>query len=225
MKIAWCKPSASTDSIGKIGLNQLPSGLASFLSFVIVIVFHALPAAAQAPGPNGEVIRLRAYGVPTGLDVGPTAEAQRQIMEAFHAKYPWIVPVSTTGLQLPGLSTNDVVPMMQIAGGIPNHVLYVNFRQSHTYISKKLLYPLDRYLEVLAGVIIDDSAAMTDEQYVDALRQGANWPQIELRVPRQCWEVMRRECPYHEHCPHRHGWDLEPVAKHEHIWAYPVGRW
>ncbi|MEZ6190046.1 MAG: hypothetical protein R3C45_02000 [Phycisphaerales bacterium] len=38
------------------------------------------------------------------------------------------------------------------------------FRQSQAYIGMGLLYPLDNYVEAMAGVEIDDEAAALDEQ-------------------------------------------------------------
>ena len=55
----------------------------------------------------------------------------------------------------------DIVPLMQIAGNIPQEVMYVNLRQSATYIANKFLYPLDKYVEKTAGVEIKDSYLMT----------------------------------------------------------------
>ncbi len=185
-----------------------------------------LPATAQDFDPTfktGEKIKLRAWGVPGGFGVSPSDYAKRQIMTAFREKYPTIDPIRTEGLQLPGLSTMDVVPMMQIAGGIPNHVPYVNFRQSQTYISKKLLYPLDQYIEDLAGVTIKDSSLLSDDEYLAELKKGPGWPAIDLRAPRQCWEVMRRDCPYGGDCPYQRQWAQTINPKHEHVWAYPVG--
>ena len=101
-------------------------------------------------------LRLRASGVPTNFGVGPIEEGERQVVEAFRRRFPGIDPVPTTGLVLPGGRSQDMVPFMQIAGDIPPHVMNVNFRQSHTYISMKLLYPLDHYIEALAGVSLSD---------------------------------------------------------------------
>jgi multiple sugar transport system permease protein len=169
-------------------------------------------------------IQLRAFGVPSKFGVGPNEEISRQIVEAFRAKYPGVDPVTIEGLKLPGASrTQDMVPFMQIAGDIAPDVLYVNFRQSQTYIDMKLLYPMDRYVEAQANVNIADGSAMPLPEYLDALRQGSNWPEIEDRVPEKFWPVIRRWCPYETNCPYRQEWGLEPNADHEHIWAYPIG--
>ena len=48
-----------------------------------------------------------------------------------------------SGITVQGLSM-DARPLMAIAGGVSPDVLYVNFRQSDTYIQQGFLHPLDR---------------------------------------------------------------------------------
>src|ERR1051325_10320383 len=115
--------------------------------------------ATCATTTRGETnILLRAgYGVPSGYQVGTSADVQRRVVDAFFEKYPYIQVVSTQGMHMPGGSrTQDLIPFMQIAGDIAPDVLFVNFRQSQTYIDKKLLYPLDQYVEAAAGVALPD---------------------------------------------------------------------
>jgi multiple sugar transport system permease protein len=116
-----------------------------------------------------------------------------------------------------------MVPMMQIAGDIAPDVLYVNFRISHSYITKKLLLPLDQYLEDMVGVSFHDSSTMSNEEYVAALKKGPHWDLVDQRAPPQCWEVMRRECPYEADCPYRKERGLPSVPVHQHVWAFPIG--
>src|SRR5262249_1153427 len=102
-------------------------------------------------------------------------------------------------------------------------VMYVNFKQSHTYINMKLLYPLDRHVEQVAGVSVGDGSSLKLEDYLRELKRGPGWATIEDRVAPQCWPVMRRACPYGGDCPYRAEWKLPPSAHHEHIWAFPIG--
>ncbi len=48
-----------------------------------------------------------------------------------------------TGISIEGADM-DSRPLMAIAGGVAPDVIYVNFRQSETYISQGFLYPLDK---------------------------------------------------------------------------------
>jgi multiple sugar transport system permease protein len=63
------------------------------------------------------------------------------------------------------------------------------------------------------------------EHYLDRLKESPHYgKEIADRVPRQCWDVMRRECPYGEDCPFcRDEWGVEAPAKHYHVWAFPQG--
>ena len=219
-------PEPSHGSIpGRHGCSAHSNGAYwAVLSLTLALAAVSAFADREQARDGGKVIKLRAWGVPDAFGIGPVAEADRQIQDEFRRKYPWVDPVSTTGLRLPGASRGmDMVPFMQIAGDIAPDVMYVNFRQSQTYIDMKLLYPLDRYVEKLVGVKIPDSGPMSTEAYLAELRKGSGWSEVKNRAPRQCWQVMRRRCPYDRECPHRKEWGLEPVDRHQHIWAFPVG--
>ena len=191
----------------------------------LVFCLSLVGGAGAAEAPKGEPpIRLRAWGVPSAFGVGPMEEANRMIMDAFRAKHPGVEPVSATGLILPSATaTMDMVPFMQIAGDIAPDAVYVNFRFSQTYIDKRLLYPLDRYIEQIAGVSPPDSGVLANEAYVELLKSGAGWERVADRVPMPSWEVIRRLCPYGLSCPYRREWGQPPEERHRHVWAYPVG--
>ena len=197
--------------------TRLPGVLISLVCLMQVVGF-----VAAAP-PDQERIVLRAWGVPAGLSTDIDSQTRLAILAAFQKRFPYIRPVSTTGLQIPG-RTMDIVPLMQIAGDIPPDVMYVNFRQSHTYISNKFLYPLDKYVEKTAGVDLPDGHLLDLDDYLARLRTGPNYQSdMAERVPRQCWIVMRRSCPYEEDCPHLRKWGAAPVRDHQHVWCFPQG--
>jgi len=186
--------------------------------------------AEQGPGPaEDEIIRLRCWGVPTGAGASVDELATLRIIEALRKKHPNILPVSNVGLKFAGGSrTMDMVPLMQIAGDIPAHAMYVNFRQSDTYIRSKFLYPLDKYVEEMLGLDIKNGANMELDEYLAELKKSPGYKtEIEPRVPRQCWRVMRRRSPYGADSPYAkvNGGDLDfdPTKKHYHIWAFPQG--
>jgi ABC-type sugar transport system permease subunit/ABC-type glycerol-3-phosphate transport system substrate-binding protein len=182
----------------------------------------ALPyAGAGAPAkPDGSSVRLRAWGTLTSVRNTP---ADRKILAAFRQRYPSIDPVSTTGLQLSGSRTEDMVPLMQIAGDIAPDVLHVNFRQSHTYIQMNLLYPLDDYVEQLAGVSLPGGWTLGPQEYAAALSGGPGWKDLESRVPAQIWPVIRRRCPQGSACRYLRDKRVDPPPDHEHVWTFPVG--
>jgi len=175
------------------------------------------PVAAGADEP----VVLRAWGVPEHTRSDISSLAERKIIEAFQERFPHVKPVSTSGLVIPGRSTKDILPLMQIAGDIAPDVLYVNFRQSDTYIRNKFLYPLDGYIAKLTGAEIADPHLLTLDEYLRELKKAPHYDrQIKDRVPYQCWKVMRRECPYGDQCPYVHP---APPDKHHHVWCFPVG--
>jgi len=180
-----------------------------------------MPSQARADEP--ETIRLRAWGVPAGYGTDVGSQAGQAILKEFRRRFPHINPVSSTGLTIPG-KTMDIVPLMQIAGDIAPDVLYVNFRQSDTYVRSKFLYPLDKYIEDLAGIEIDNGPALDTDQYLVLLSKGPRYArEIHGRVPRQCWTVIRRWCPYKEDCAYCKQRGQPATEKHRHVWAYPVG--
>ena len=186
---------------------------------ILLVLAMAVPVAAE---PDRTIV-LRAWGVPDYSRTDVNTLAQLQILEAFQQRFPNIKPVTTAGLDIPG-RTLDMVPLMQIAGDIAPEVMYVNFRKSDTYIGNKFLYPLDKYIERTAGVEIPGGQLLTLPEYLTRLRAAPHYQEeLAERVPDQCWEVMRRLCPYGEQCPYMRGWGESPAAKHFHTWCFPQG--
>ena len=80
-----------------------------------------------------------------------------------------------SGITIEGMGM-DSGPLMAIAGGVSPDILYVNFRQSDTYIQEKFLYPLDKPEDgYLSG--------MTQEEKDFAVHEKI-WPVIKRRGPR-----------------------------------------
>jgi len=185
--------------------------------------FDLFPAdSTTEPVPKESVVNLRAWGVPSDSGSDPASLAGMEVLAAFEQRFPHIKPYSPTGLEIAGRSM-DIVPLMQIAGNIAPDVLYVNFRQSSTYIANKFLYPLDKYVEKAVGVDIKDGHTLELADYIAQLKKGKNY-ETELspeRVIPQCWEVMRRRCPYGKDCPYVHAWGGTSAEEHQHIWCFP----
>lgn len=118
----------------------------------------------------------------------------------------------------------DITPLMQIAGDIAADVMYVNFRQSDTYIRSKFLYPLDRYMERMVGADIPDSHLLSNEAYLAQISKAPDYATyLEWRVPGPMWKVMRRRCPYEDECAVVEKWNATPRKEHMHVWAFPEG--
>jgi len=210
--------------------------LICFFSHLLAMGPTSSPAAQSQP----KQIILRAWGVPEPTLTDADSKAVRQILRAFQARMPNVTPISPQGLDFAGgLRTMNIVPLMQIAGDIAPDVLYVNFRKSSTYVNEKFLYPLDRYIEQAASdpcrvarararreefQYIPDAHLMKLEDYLAELKKLPRYQEeIGDRVPRQCWQVMRRECPYGHDCPYCLEWDVPAAEKHYHVWCFPEG--
>ena len=143
------------------------------------------------------------------------------MLQAFQRKFPRIKPVPIHGLNIPQREM-DTAPLMQIAGDIAPDTLYVNFRQSDTYIRSKFLYPLDKYFESMLGKDIADGHLLSNDAYVEQLKTAPGYEEmLEWRIPEQLWAVIRRDCPYKEDCPHVDKWEASRSSTHSHVWAFP----
>jgi multiple sugar transport system permease protein len=186
----------------------------------LFVTVSGVALAADVPDKK-DLIELKAWGVPAGTVSDPDGESRVKIVQEFQRLHPDIHPIPAMGLDIPGRSM-DTVPLMQIAGDISPAVIYVNFRQSSTYINQKFLYPIDKYLEKASGTDVKDGHLMSTAQYLKALRKGALYEKnFEERLSPQCWEVIRRECPYNDSCPYVKEWNSTPGAKHFHVWCMP----
>lgn len=88
-----------------------------------------------------------------------------------------------SGITVQGLAM-DARPLMAIAGGVSPDVIYVNFRQSDTYIQQGFLYPLDK----------------PEDPYVAAMSRA----ELDFRVNPKIWPVIRRKGPAGE----KHVWAI-----------------
>ena len=117
---------------------------------------------------------LRVASLPDPLRVDPATQAEVSVVRTFKKKYPWVEPRRFTGIQIEEQASESKT-LMAIAAKLAPEVMYVNFRQSDTYIRQGFLHPLDEYVDRLSTEELDE------------------------RVPRQVWKVIEREGPGGEH--------------------------
>ncbi len=173
----------------------------------------AFVRAAGAEEPPAERILLRMQTLPSPIATGIGPQVSRMIVREFVALYPQYDLVAFTFPGLEGMSM-DQGPLMAIATGVPPHALYVNFRQSSTYINHGFLVPLEH---LLARVLSDDPRV----RETDA---GGGWladpapAEVERalgllreRVVDAAWRVVYRAADT----------DREGVPRGEHVWALP----
>ena len=100
-------------------------------------------AGGSETAPNRESpVTVKVFSLPSKRGNSPMEIARYRILERFRQLHPDIRLASATALQIEG-DTQDAAPLMAIAGGTSPDILFVNFRQSDTYISRGFLHPLD----------------------------------------------------------------------------------
>lgn len=169
--------------------------------------------AGGAQEPAGKVtFRAASLPEPTAMDV--SAKAQRAVVRAFLRKHP---QYHVEPFQMPAIegSAMDTGPLMGIASGNPPHAIYVNFRQSSSYINHGFLEPLE---ELLARVQSSDPrvremgpntewlADPSPQEVEDCLQQ------IRARAVAPVWPVMYREADV----------DKKGIPEGKHVWAMPT---
>lgn len=116
---------------------------------------------------NRAPVVLKVFELPDSRNTDANSKANLAVIEAFRQKFPEIELRSFSGIKIEGMDM-DSGPLLAIAGGVAPDIMYVNFRQSDTYIQNNLLYPLDEFL------------ARESKETLD------------LRVEKPVWQVIRR---------------------------------
>jgi multiple sugar transport system permease protein len=122
---------------------------------LLFLLLATSPTFGQGPSPGAVTLRVGGAGgfkLPDKNETAPRYRADRAIVEAFEHKYPYIHLESAQGLQISGPAAESSL-LMQFAGGTAPDVVYVNFRQSATYVSQGFLTPLDAYIAQDPGVL------------------------------------------------------------------------
>jgi len=170
-----------------------------------------LGAAARGAAGGGEPVRLRIMGLPHATSTGVQARLGQALLRGFLDRYPQYDPRPFHMLSIRG--GMDEGPLMAIATGVEPHGIYVNFRQSSTYINHGFLAPLEILLARAVSANPDVRALDRHGQWradpTDA-EIAAALAQIKARVVPAVWPVVYREA--------------EPrpgVPTGPHVWALP----
>ncbi|MFA7543475.1 MAG: extracellular solute-binding protein [Candidatus Cloacimonadaceae bacterium] len=136
------------------------------LRIVLLLTLLSVSAlmAAKAPGK----IILKVFELPDPRHTDAYSKANLAVVQAFRQKYPHIELRAFSGIRIEGMEM-DSGPLLAMAGGVAPDVIYVNYRQSDTYIQKNLLYPLDEYIAQEPPELLD------------------------LRVEKPVWQVIKRK--------------------------------
>jgi len=126
-----------------------PQFLLSFRFVAAVLGLSFLLSAAPLRSEDRpESVTVRVFQLPKKQATSTGAIAAYRVMERFLERFPHIRLESATALQIEA-SSMDAAPLMAIAGGTSPDIIFVNFRQSDTYIQQGFLYPLDEYISTL----------------------------------------------------------------------------
>ena len=133
-----------------------------FLLFLLLLNQGLILFAVEKP------VILKVFELPDPRHSDAYSKANLAVVQAFREKFPHIELRAFSGIKIEGMEM-DSGPLLAIAGGVAPDVIYVNFRQSDTYIQKNLLYPLDEFIAEEADDLLD------------------------LRVEKPVWQVIQRK--------------------------------
>lgn len=174
-----------------------------FISLLIgwwPLVFTANAGGYVEDKDGRTIIHLTLYEMPDPTDPSPGVQAEVAVLKEFTRRFPAVfaeryraryrahpgiygqrnwdkVEIQLhrfSGISIAG-AYMDSRPLMAIAGGVSPDIIYVNFRQSDTYIQQGFLYPLDK----------------PDDQYLTSLTEAEQ----EFRVHPKIWPVIKRSGP------------------------------
>jgi multiple sugar transport system permease protein len=174
------------------------------VSFTLAISFAIFPFIADAgwiEDKDGKtIIHVKAWSLPDARDTATNKIADYAVLKSFIADFPQIFKeryaakykadpkkygkhnwdnVSVQMHKFSGISIDgagmDSRPLMAIAGGVPPDILYVNFRQSDTYIQGGFLYPLDK----------------PEDGYMSSMTKE----ELKYSINEKIWPVIRRKGP------------------------------
>ncbi len=181
----------------------------------LTIIGLLLATLGAGPGHAEGPVTIRAQGIPDLTSTAVNALAQRAVMRAFLEREPDIIVERFAMPQIEGAAM-DSGPLMAIAAGIPPHAIYVNFRQSSTYVAQGFLEPL----EVLLARTLSENELVretddNDEWLADptAAEIDNALQLIRERTPDVAWDVVYRQNDLIQ--------DVEDRRKH--VWALPTG--
>ena len=181
-------------------MNIRPSLLALLCSSLLLSGLNTRAGEVQVTEDGKTIITVSCWSLPepTRTDVNTRAEVAivKEFIKRFpdvfqkryaakyaanpakYGNYDWrnveVELKRFAGIQIEGAGM-DSGPLMAIAGGVAPDIMYVNFRQSDTYIQEGFLYPLDK----------------PEDGYFAALSKD----EVEFMIHEKLWPVVKRKGP------------------------------
>jgi len=174
------------------------------LALLTVLALCAPRAQAGYVESDGTIV-LQVAMYPSDEGTDAKSIAVRAAIDAFRTHYQRkynvrVKVIGWQGMKIEGV-TMDAPPLLAIAGNVSPDVLYVNFRQSDTYIQSNFLYPLTDHIREF---LLPDEQAELDPFAFAKLPQ-ARQDELLLRIPVPMAPVVKRKGPRGQ----------------EHIWYLP----
>jgi len=166
-----------------------------FIFFILSVTFFLAA---------NENIILKVFKLPDPKSNEAFNRADMAVIEAFKKKFPHIELRSFSGIELENMEL-DAGPLMAIAGGVSPDILYVNFRQSSTYIENGFLYPLDEFVESMPESDVSDRIAKPVMPVVRRKKIG----DTEKHYWMMPYETLVRVMLYRKDLFYRYGLDPE----------------
>ena len=170
--------------------------------------------AGDAAGGGSDVVRFVAAELPNPAQTNANAVAQRRVLRAFLKENP---DVRIEPFEMPKITgaSMDSGPLMGIASGQPPHAIYVNFRQSASYINHGFLAPMEVLLARLQSDDprtrrTDDRGNWLADPGEDAIADAK--AQLRARVVDRVWPVVNRRADV----------DKRGIPQGEHVWSLPT---
>ncbi|MBT3343052.1 MAG: extracellular solute-binding protein [Gemmatimonadetes bacterium] len=192
----------------------VPSRRSGLASLLVAIVLISLAPTHGVAASDAEPVVVISGDLPAVNNVSAGALAQRAVLRAFLRDHPDYVfkPFAMPKIQGHAMDTG---PLMGISSGNPPHAIYVNFRQSSSYMNHGFLEPLEvllaRVLSPNEGVrqSTPDGEWLTEPSLaeIEAARDA-----ILSRVPEPVWPVIHRVADT----------DKTGIPPGRHIWAMPT---
>ncbi len=186
-----------------------------FSNILALVCLIALPLFAEVRSLDvkKDPVFVRAQALPGATSMDPPSMARRAVVRQFLETHP-NYEIEAFSMPSVGVSSSmDTGPLMAIAAGVPPHCIYVNFRQSSTYIGQGFLDPI----EVLLARLRSDNPKVRQVDRKDRWVADPTPAEIEAalgeirkRVADPVWPVVYRE-------------DDNPTGDgKKHVWSLPI---
>lgn len=167
---------------------------------------------SSGPEAAGDTVEIVAQNLPAPASTSAQAVAERRVLRNFTDRYPQYEIRPFNMPQIGVESAMDSGVLMAISAGMGPNAIYVNFRQSATYIEEGFLDPLE---ELLARVESDNPAVRQTDGEGNWLEDPSE-EEVAAAVDKLLARVPERAHPV----VYRH--DLSGRYEGKHVFALPT---